>query len=94
MMMLLLAKIAKLSWLEDPDIKNNLVVDITKFLSIDNQFNKLVGLQMLEQLILEMAYLQQGKNLTVNRRVSLSFRDSALYDIYRNNLQILKVLAQ
>lgn len=38
----------------------------------------LVGLQALEQIILEMTYINKGKNLTLNRRVSLSFRDNAL----------------
>lgn len=34
MMILLLAKIAKLAWLDDPDIKNGLVPELTKILLI------------------------------------------------------------
>ena len=35
-MMLLLAKIAKLAWFDDPDVKNGLIPDITKILQINN----------------------------------------------------------
>lgn len=34
MMMILLAKIAKLLWLDDPDIKNGLVPELTQILEI------------------------------------------------------------
>jgi hypothetical protein len=32
MMMLLLAKIAKLAWFDDPDIKGGLVIDLSEIL--------------------------------------------------------------
>jgi len=41
-----------------------------------------VGLQAIDDLILEMGYLQRGKVLINNRRISLSFRDTALHLIY------------
>jgi len=40
-----------------------------------------------------MTYLTKMKNLSLNRRISLSFRDTALYDIYTNNLQYCADLA-
>lgn len=86
MMVLLLAKIAKLAWFDDPAIKNGLVPELTEILSIQNAKHKLVGLQALDQLIVEMTYMTKMKNLTINRRVSLSFRDAALGDIFTNNL--------
>lgn len=86
MMMLLLAKIAKLAWFDDPDIKNGLVPDICKMLVQNNPAHKLIGLQALDQIVVEMTYMTKMKNLTLNRRISLSFRDAALFDIYKNNL--------
>jgi len=94
MMMLLLAKIAKLAWFDDPDIKNGLVPEVTKILQNANPVHKLIGLQALDQLVVEMTYMTKTKNLSLNRRVSLSFRDAALHDIYANNLQLVKLLAE
>ena len=39
----------------------------------------LIGLYTIDQIVLEMTYVNKGRNLTVNRRVSLNFRDSALF---------------
>jgi len=35
-MILLLAKIAKLAWFDDPDIKNGLVIELSKIIMIPN----------------------------------------------------------
>jgi hypothetical protein len=43
----------------------------------------LIGLYTVDQIVLEMTYVNKGRNLTVNRRVSLNFRDSALYQILK-----------
>lgn len=94
MMILLLAKITKLAWFDDADIKNGLVPEVTKLLQMQSIDHKLIGLQALDQIVVEMTYMTKMKNLSLNRRVSLSFRDSALNIIYTNNLQILKVLAE
>jgi hypothetical protein len=48
MMMLLLAKIAKLSWFEDPEIKDGLVADLSKLVEMSDTRVKLIGLQMLD----------------------------------------------
>ena len=39
----------------------------------------LIALLTIDQMVLEMTYVNKGKNLTINRRVSLNFRDSALF---------------
>ena len=44
MMILLLAKIAKLGWFDDADIKNGLVIDLSKILLIPNDEHKYIGL--------------------------------------------------
>lgn len=44
MMMLLLAKIAKLAWFDDPEIKNGLVIDLSQILLSPSDEHKLIGL--------------------------------------------------
>jgi hypothetical protein len=48
MIMLLLAKIAKLAWFDDPDIKNGLVPQLNQILTINNPYHKLVGLEAID----------------------------------------------
>jgi hypothetical protein len=37
-----------------------------------------------------MTYINKGRNLTINRRVSLNFRDSALFQIFKQTLNFNK----
>ena len=39
-----------------------------------------------------MTYLTKLKNLQINRRLSLNFRDSALYKIFCDNIEFTKAL--
>jgi len=48
--------------------------------------HSLIALYAVEQIVLEMTYVNKGKNLTINRRVSLNFRDSALFQIFKQAL--------
>lgn len=48
--------------------------------------HSLIALYAVEQMVLEMTYVNKSKNLTINRRVSLNFRDSALYQIFKQAL--------
>ena len=45
-----------------------------------------MGLYAIEQIVLEMTYMYKGKNLTLNRRVSLGFRDGQLLQIMKQTL--------
>jgi hypothetical protein len=47
----------------------------------------LIGLQAVDELIVEMGYVQKQKTLILNRRVSMSFRDSGLVKIFNLMLQ-------
>lgn len=91
MMILLLAKIAKLGWFDDPDIKTGLVIDLNKIMQNPNDQHKLIGLQAVDQLMVEMSYMTKMKNVTLNRRISLNFRDNSLTIIFKNNLQNTKL---
>ena len=52
--------------------------------------HSLIALYAVEQIIMEMTYVLKGKNLTINRRVSLNFRDSALFQIFKQALAFNK----
>jgi len=54
----------------------------------------LIALYTVDQIVLEMTYVNKGKNLTVNRRVSLNFRDSALYQIFKQTLIFNKTFTE
>jgi len=89
MVLQLIAKICKLSWLDNLELKT-LVDDILQLFTINSSEHILIGLYAIEQIILEMTYLYKGKTLTLNRRVSLNFRDSSLIQIFKNVLQLNK----
>ena len=60
--MLLLAKITKLGWFEDVDIKDGTVTELTKIVQSKNERHRLVGLEALDQVIVEMTYVTKMKN--------------------------------
>mmetsp|Transcript_5776 Transcript_5776/g.9206 ORF Transcript_5776/g.9206 Transcript_5776/m.9206 type:complete len:95 (+) Transcript_5776:386-670(+) len=94
MTMLLLARLTKVAWLDDPDIKNEIVPALTEMIGFQDHRHKQIGLQAIEQLIVEMTYMTKLKNLSLNRRISLSFRDTALYDIFEKNLDYTRSLVK
>ena len=49
-------------------------------------------MQAIDQLVVEMTYMTKMKNQTFNRRISLSFRDAALFNIFQMNLQTIQAL--
>lgn len=51
-----------------------------------NERLTLLSLTALHELIIEMSYVHKVKNLNVNRRISISFRDSQLYSIFKMSL--------
>jgi hypothetical protein len=88
MCQLLLAKIAKLTWLDQPEIKDALVPSLLPSLGSGNPRLLLVGLLSINQLVEEMSYMTKMKNQSINRRISISFRDSALYLIFEQTLNV------
>ena len=53
---------------------------------MNNERLTLLSLTALYDLMIEMSYVHKSKNLNVNRRISLSFRDSQLYSIFKQSL--------
>lgn len=81
MVIMLLAKVVKMSWFDHPDVQG-IVTEISRLFGL-GQKHFLIALQMIEDLIVEMTYVHKVKNLTVNRRISLNFRDNALFQIFK-----------
>ena len=84
MVITLLAKIVKMSWFDHPELQG-IVADLTNLQSLSER-HLYISLAAIHDLIIEMSYVHKVKNLTVNRRISLSFRDSALFQIFKQSL--------
>jgi hypothetical protein len=81
MIMILVAKVTKMSWFDHPELQA-IVADLLKMCSLSPQ-HCLIALQAMNDLIIEMGYVHRVKNLTMNRRISLNFRDSSLFQIFK-----------
>jgi hypothetical protein len=86
MVIILLAKVVKMSWFDNPEIQS-IVNDLVKLFFISDK-HLLVALQCIDDLILEMSYVTKVKNLNISRRISLNFRDSALFQIFKHCLEL------
>lgn len=88
MILLLIAKLVKLGWFDDQLQVRNLVKEI-KRITIESQHDshRFIAIQALDQIIVEMTYITKKVNPSINRRISMSFRDNELRSIFENNLQ-------
>jgi hypothetical protein len=77
MIIVLLCKVTKMSWFDHPELQG-IVSEISQLFSMTSKHFH-IGLQTLHDLIIEMSYVHRVKNLTTNRRISLNFRDNALF---------------
>ncbi|CDW71253.1 exportin-like protein [Stylonychia lemnae] len=88
MMMTLLAKILKMSWLDLPDMQVS-ISELNKVFDLSNE-HCLVALLTSDQIITEMTYVFNGKALSINRRVSVSFRENAMSGIFERCLTLIQ----
>ena len=86
MIILLLTKITKLSWIEQPEFQS-VVQNLFKLQTMNNERLTLLSLTALHDLIIEMTYIHKLKHLNVSRRVSVAFREISLTDIFTQSLQ-------
>ena len=84
MVISLLAKIVKMSWFDHPELQA-IVSDITSLQTLSER-HVYISLCAIQDIIIEMSYTHRIKNLTINRRISISFRDSALFTIFKQSL--------
>lgn len=85
MMIMLVAKVTKMSWFDHPEVQG-VVQNLFDLQNMNNERLVLLSLTALHDLIIEMSYIHKVRNLNINRRISLSFRDSALYQIFKRVL--------
>ena len=81
MIIILLAKVVKMSWFDHPELQS-IVGDLSKLANISTN-HQLIAMYAINDLILEMSYVSKIKNLTINRRISINFRDNALFQIFK-----------
>ena len=89
---MLLVKVVKLSWFDDHS-HQKIIDDVLEFLklSVGHCF---IGVLTLEQMIIEMTYINKGKTLIQNRRISVNFRDKCLLSIFGTSIELLNELHQ
>ena len=86
MIIMLIAKVTKMSWFDHPEIQG-VVQNLFNLQTMNSERLMLLSLTALNDLIVEMSYVHKVKNLNINRRISLNFRDSQLYQIFKQSLQ-------
>ena len=50
----------------------------------------LIGVLAIEQLIVEMTYVNKGKTLLQSRRTSINFRDKCLLPVFRTVVRLIQ----
>jgi hypothetical protein len=89
----LVCRLTKFAWLDEgsPAIKE-IVQETNKFLQATFH-HCIIGLKLLNSLVTEMNYKNKNRSLTQHRKVAVSFRDVALYDVFEISLSMLNSLA-
>lgn len=88
--MQLLGRITKLGWLEDQASKD-LPEEIKKyFIQSGRTVSSTIGIQLLNNIIVEMNTLSTRKSLTQHRKIAVSFRDLALRGIFETGIFTLR----
>ena len=66
----------------------NIIKEIRDISLCSHSFeHRLIGLKAIDQILLEMTYKVKKLNPSLNRRISVGFRENELKIIYENNLQ-------
>lgn len=87
---ILLVKVVKICWFDDQfhqTIVNEIYENFNH--SISHCF---IGILTLEQILTEMTYINKGKTLIQNRRISVNFRDKCLLKVFNITVDLLKEL--
>ena len=89
----LVCRLTKYAWLDEgsPEIRQ-IVSHCKKFL--EGTFaHCVIGLRMLNELVFEMNFKTRNRSLTQHRKVAVSFRDAALFEVFEVSLTMLNSLA-
>lgn len=91
----LLVKLTKYGWFEsknDAWVFRTVTDDIRRFLqgSLDHC---IIGVKLLTELVATMNQSEENLSLSKNRKISASFRDSALFEIFTSGLNMIKQMS-
>jgi len=86
----LIARLTKLGWFENEQHRE-IIKEVTQFLQA-SPTHKLIGFRIINQLVAEMNQPSPGRSLTSHRKIAVSFRDQALFQIFQISLTSLKQL--
>jgi len=79
-------KVVSTIYFKKDKTRNNYLV----FLKANSDESRLIGLQAINQILIEMTYSAKRFNPAINRRVSISFREAQLRMIFENVLNLTK----
>ena len=88
----LFAKITKFNWNEEQNNKfvfRNVLEDVKKFLSGDLT-HCILGIEILNSLVDEMNHYEPSRRLNEHRKITNSFRDSCLMDVFTLSRDLLR----
>ena len=88
----LLCRITKFAWFDEGGDIRSIVKETSQFLQA-TIWHCLIGLRILNELVTEMNYKNKNRSLTQQRKVSVSFRDVALLEVFEVSLSMLNSLA-
>ena len=88
----LVCRSTKLGWFDDQQHRE-ITQEVTKFLTASST-HRILGLQILNQLVEELNIPLSGRTLTQHRKTAVAFRDSCLLEIFNMSLNVLQQLVQ
>ena len=88
----LLCRITKYAWFDAGDAIRAIVSETSKFLSA-TVAHCVIGLRILNELVSEMNYRNRNRTLSQQRKVAVSFRDTALLPVFEISLSMLNQIA-
>ena len=85
---LLLSKVVKVWWYDDKS-HQEFIPEVLYFFN-ESLTHCLIGILILDQIIIEMTYVNKGTTMVQWRRISVNFRDKWLLHIFASVVNILK----
>jgi exportin-7 len=88
----LLSRVVKTGWLEADEAQRDVAAEVMKFLEQNNATHYHIGLKIFNQLVSEMNQQTPGTSLIAQRKIAVSFRHTALLNIFQISLRALQSL--
>ena len=89
----LVCRLTKFAWLDEGSPEIRAIVNHCKQFLQGTFTHCVIGLRLLSELVGEMNFKTRNRSLTQHRKVAVSFRDAALYEVFEVALTMLNSLA-